>query len=359
VVIRYLKFFGFIAVSLAFTILFALQILQLQGGDRYQMAAYFDDVTGLFKGDDVKLAGVQVGKVSGISLEDGRARVTFRIDSDVTLPTDSDVAVRWRNLIGQRYLYLYEGDADEMLPKDGSVQFGSDEYPEAEAIEVTDITDLVNTIGPLAGSIDAQKVNEVFGALVEALQGNEENLPALLIDLNGVLDVLAERSATFGQLLTDYATISDELATRDGQIETMIDNLVLLSQTFADNTSLVDNALTELAGFTGDLNTVLTTNEGHLASIIANLSVVTDTATGRLDELEQALRNLPEGLRELFSLSDEGHYLNANIPCFQASAPPCLTPSTLGVASAAPTAHRLDSGSALSNLLLGGLGGQR
>ena len=345
--IKYLKFFGFIAISLAFTVLFALQILQLQGGDRYEMAAYFDDVTGLFKGDDVKLAGVQVGKVSGISLEQGRAKVTFRIDSDVTLPTDTDVAVRWRNLIGQRYLYLFEGDADEMLPKDGSVEFGAETYPEAEAIEVTDITDLVNTIGPLAGSIDAQKVNEVFGALVEALQGNEENLPALLVDLNGVLDVLAERSATFGQLLEDYATISDELAARDVQVETMIDNLVLLSQTFADSTSVVDNALIELAAFSGDLNTVLTTNEGHLASIIANLSVVTDTAVGRLDELEQALQNLPAGLRELFSLSDEGAYLNANIPCFQLSAPPCLTPGPL------------DSATALSNLMLGALGDEQ
>ena len=68
-------------------------------------------MAGLHGGDAVKLAGVPVGEVTGIDVVKGQAVVRFEVDSDVDLPTDSTVAVRWRNLIGQRYLWLDPGDA--------------------------------------------------------------------------------------------------------------------------------------------------------------------------------------------------------------------------------------------------------
>ncbi|MEI4927482.1 MlaD family protein, partial [Klebsiella pneumoniae] len=68
-----------------------------------------------FDGDDVKLSGVPVGKVTGIHIRDGRAEVSFEIDETVALPVDTVAAVHWRNLIGQRYVYLYPGTAADHL----------------------------------------------------------------------------------------------------------------------------------------------------------------------------------------------------------------------------------------------------
>src|SRR5689334_23482741 len=78
--------------------------------DSYKLTATFDDVTGLLINDNVKVAGVKVGKVTSVKLVDGKAVVSFRVKDSVKLPTDSEATIRWRNLLGQRYLYLYPGD---------------------------------------------------------------------------------------------------------------------------------------------------------------------------------------------------------------------------------------------------------
>jgi phospholipid/cholesterol/gamma-HCH transport system substrate-binding protein len=80
------------------------------GPDTYTLTASFDDVTGLLVNDNVKVAGVPVGKVTGVEVEEGQAVVRMEIDADQTLPADSAAAVRWRNLIGQRYVYLFPGE---------------------------------------------------------------------------------------------------------------------------------------------------------------------------------------------------------------------------------------------------------
>src|SRR5205085_10422518 len=69
--------------------------------DTYKLTATFDDVTGLLKNDNVKVAGVRVGKVTGIKLVEGKAKVTFRIKHGLKLPTDTEASIRWRNLLGQ------------------------------------------------------------------------------------------------------------------------------------------------------------------------------------------------------------------------------------------------------------------
>lgn len=365
------KLVAFSAVTLGLTAWIGIQILQYQTNERYQLVADFDDVTGLFPGDDVKLAGVQVGKVRSIEIHGEQARVTFMVDQAIDLPADSQVAVRWRNLIGQRYLYLYEGQSTDLLPKDG-------EAVVVDSRDVTDITDLVNTLGPLFTAVDPDQLNDLFDTLVQALDGNQDNVEGLVTDVNAILGVLAERESTVQGLITDYATITDELANRDQQIEAMIDNLLLLSETFADNTELVDRALVELGGFSEGLDGVLTANAGHLASILGNLSLITDTATGRLDELETTFQQLPFTLSELFETVNDGEYLNVYIPCLNLTAPPCLVPSTIpivsdlggqtsGAATADPAPRTtpttapvpLGTADALTDLLLGALGGGR
>src|SRR3546814_17208734 len=75
----------------------------------YDVTARFDDVTGLLVNDNVKVAGVVVGKVTSVSTDDGQAVVSMQIDDDHDdLPKDSSAAIRWRKLIGQRYVYRSE-----------------------------------------------------------------------------------------------------------------------------------------------------------------------------------------------------------------------------------------------------------
>ena len=99
-----IKLVAFFAVCAVFTGYLAFTIGNIHLFQKtYKLSATFDDATGLGRDDNVKVAGVVVGKVNGVQLDQGRARVTFQVRKDVKVPTDSSAAIRWRNLLGQRY----------------------------------------------------------------------------------------------------------------------------------------------------------------------------------------------------------------------------------------------------------------
>lgn len=289
------------------------QIAKTNIGGRYGLVATFDDATGLTPNDDVKLAGIVVGKVKSIAVKDGRAEISFQVNKDVKLPVDSSAAVRWRNLIGQRYVYLYPGESTKMLG-------GGDRIRRTTA--VIDFGRLVNNLGPVADVLDANQLNEVVTALSQALDGNEDNLDSLFSNLSSVLRTLAERDATIGRLIGDYEKVTDALARRDVQIQTMVDNIVLLSQTFADNSGVLDDALVELSGMTSGLDVLLTRNADELARIISNVGVLAKAASTRIDSLESALVAIPEADRRLFSTTADGEFIKTHVVCLDPNPPP-------------------------------------
>ena len=324
-----IKFGLFVAVCLMFTVYLASTIgntsiggLVGRGEETYTLTASFDDVTGLLVNDNVKVAGVPVGKVTGVDVEAGEAVVRMEIDADQALPADSAAAVRWRNLIGQRYVYLFPGDAPTTL-QDGDVI--------TETTNVIDLGELFNRLGPIVATIDESKVNEFLETVTSALEGNEADVSQTLDDLAVVVKGLGERDEAIASLIENLEVVSRTIADRDTQIETMLDNLGALARTFSDNTELLDAALTEMGAFNRDLSTILTTNRGELDRIIANLDDTLNTVESQLGPVELTLDRLDDNGRAAFLASRNGEFLNQTILCVTALPPPCPTPIVPGL----------------------------
>ncbi len=319
------RFGLFAALTLGLTAFIGAQIAKIQLGDTYQVEATFDDVSGLSDGDDVKVAGVKVGQVSGIdTTEDGSARVTLSLDEAVHIPTDSEAAVRWRNLLGQRVVYLYPGEAEGALGDGDEVE---------RTRSVVDIGALIDNLGGVVGAVDPAQFNSLVTAIGGALDGNEARVTELLDGAGSLLTVLAERDETIGGLLEDFDTVSAALAGRDRQVRTMVENLTLLTEAFAENEDLVDSTLAELGGYSSSLRRVLTDNEAELLAIVGSLAQVTDIASDRIDSVESALANLPEALNSLFQVTNRGEFITQQALCFSTGPPPCPTPMTTGPAT--------------------------
>ena len=184
------KFGTFVVVCLFFTGYLAFTIGNLDvrdplGRDTYSVTATFDDVTGLLVDDNVKVAGVVVGKVTSVRTEAGRAIVSFNLDNDhAGIPKDSKAAIRWRNLIGQRYVYLYPGTSAEAL-QDGDLI--------TETASVIDLGELFNRLGPIVGAIDPAEVNDFLDTITTALDGREDSVGKALDDLAVLTSGLAGR----------------------------------------------------------------------------------------------------------------------------------------------------------------------
>ena len=100
----------FTVVCLAFVFVLVTVFGQFRFDTRASYSAVFSNVSGLKGGNFVRIAGVEVGKVKGLKLrKDGTVNVDFAIDRGLTLTEGTKAAVRYENLIGDRYLSLEEG----------------------------------------------------------------------------------------------------------------------------------------------------------------------------------------------------------------------------------------------------------
>jgi phospholipid/cholesterol/gamma-HCH transport system substrate-binding protein len=285
----------------------------------YRLTATFDDVTGLLPDDNVKVAGVPVGKVRSVKVVAGRAVVSFEVADDVRVPTDSTAAIRWRNLLGQRYLYIYPGRASTVLRPGQSI---------ARTVPVVDLGELFNRLGPIVKAIDPAEVNELLDAVVAGLDGNEEKLRQAIADLATLGRVLAERDQAIGRLVANLDTLAAAVDRRDAQIRQMLDNLVLVAQTFSENADVLETAVDELADYSGHLGTLLAANRAEIDSAVANLARLTDLVRTKLPVLDRTLAGLDEAARRLFTASQYGEWLNQTIPCGRAGYPQGVSADT-------------------------------
>lgn len=313
-----LKFGAFVAVCLMFTGYLAFTIGNLDirdplGHDTYRLSATFDDVTGLLVDDNVKVAGVVVGKVTSVTTDAGRARVTFEVDDDhADIPKDSSAAIRWRNLIGQRYLYLYPGQSAQALEDGDQI---------TKTASVVDLGELFNRLGPIVGSLDPSQINDFLETITSALDGREDEVGQALDDLATLTSGLATRDVTIQHLITNLDTVAQTVNRRDAQIETMLQNLITLSDAFGDNTATLDAALTQLGAFGTELDSLLESNASQIDRLLSNLALVTDTVHGRLPQLDAALSQLAESSAAVFRAGNRGEFLNQKILCAALTAP--------------------------------------
>ena len=96
--------------------------IPIGSGDSYSVSAIFSNVAGLRRGAMVEIAGVRVGRVEHIVLEDYEALVTMRIDSEVELQEDSIASIKTSGLIGEKFIRLTPGGSDKVIGPNGRIR---------------------------------------------------------------------------------------------------------------------------------------------------------------------------------------------------------------------------------------------
>ncbi len=335
------RFLAFALITGAFTVLIGLNIVKYSGDERMVLTATLEDVSGLIVGDAVEVSGVPVGNVTEIAVDDGMAVLTVEIDASMQLPTDTELAVRWLNLLGQREIQLYPGTASTFF-NDG------DEVTRTRS--VVDIGEVINNLGPLAQSLDPAQINVLLTSITTMLEGNGDVVSKMLRDTDVLLATLQDRDQTFLSLVDDYGTIVTTLNQRDTQIQQMVDNLVLLAEAFQSSEDIIFDALGESAQLAVGLDRLLDRNADELDRIIGNLATVTGTAVERLDTVELALSQMPATLAGLFDSTNAGPFLDIDMTCLAPTPPPC---SGGFVPSPGLSSMSLDDRAAFERLLMG------
>nr|MBA2600058.1 MCE family protein [Actinomycetota bacterium] len=282
----------FTAVTVVVTVWIATLIGNFQlFAEPYEITAQFTDATGLLKGDVVKAAGVTVGRVESIELEDGLALVTMSIEEGNELPADLNAEVRFRNLIGQRMVTLVQGHTGAA----GLLEAG-DTIPLAQTEAAFDLTELFNGLRPLIRSTDPEDINTVTRALVTALKGRGGQIESLLTNISDISDVVASRDSQLTTLLRNLNVVTEDIAGRDQQLQSTVADLNTFLGELQANKDELAAALVSLDAAAGRLGRLVDSNDAAIADEIDDLATLLDAVDDKRADLRGAVRALPEML---------------------------------------------------------------
>ncbi|GAB3448525.1 hypothetical protein GCM10027517_33640 [Phycicoccus ginsengisoli] len=267
--------------------------------DVVHVTGEFTRAVGLFPGSDVRILGVQVGKVTEVTPLGDKVRVRFEFDRKYKVPADAQAAVVAPSLVSDRYVQLLPAYHAGPVLKDGAqIPLERTAVPvELDRISQS-LDDLLVALGP-----DGANKNGAFADALKTgaanLDGQGQNLHDTNHDLSKALETLSGgRNDLFGTV-KNLQTFTTMLATNDGQVRRLNADLATVSQQLDgerdDLAAALKNlavALSEVSSFVHDNRAALTTNLGQLAS-------VTGTVAKQRDALAETLTNAPVAISNL------------------------------------------------------------
>lgn len=187
----------------AVIVIAALLLLEMVGTldalrEGHRIHARFDNARELKAGDRVKLAGVEVGRVERIELEEEKARVTMWLRADARVRADSVAVIRFAGLMGQNFVALSFGSPAAALAVDGA------ELPTAEQ---PDLNALMVKLDAAVGGVEELTRNfspeQLLGPINELVHENRTNATEALENLRAISSQIREGRGTLGRLVMD------------------------------------------------------------------------------------------------------------------------------------------------------------
>lgn len=279
------KFGTFAVVSLVLLMLLVNTMVNSLGGDTRTFDAEFADVSGLRVGDDVKVAGVRVGRVESIDVAGDGARVEFQLTEDQPLLDTTRIVMRYQNLLGQRYLALVQGpDKGEEL-EDGAT------VPRERTDPGFDLTALLNGFRPLFEVLNPQDVNRLATSVVKVLQGEGGTVEGLLRQTARLTSFIADRDDVIDEVVTSLTPVLRNLATHGDQLSGTVRELRALMTGLARDRRSIGSSIDGVSRLVGATSDLLRDARQPAIRTIKRFRTVAHMLSASRDELNAALRS--------------------------------------------------------------------
>jgi virulence factor Mce-like protein len=268
-------------------------------GDQLTYRAEFTDVAGLVEGDEVRIAGVRVGQVTGIGLADpatGKddrpvADVELEVSKDVPLPAAVHATIRYRNLVGQRYIALTEGEGSSGETLDeGAV------IPLAQTTNALDLTVLFGGFQPLLQALSPADVNRVSFEIIQVFQGEGGTMQSLLAHVGSLTNSLADRDHVIGSVIENLTTVMGTLADRDQQLSDLVVSLQQFVSGLSEDRNAIFDSLQTIDALATATSDFLEQARAPLAADIEGLGELSNNVAETGDLVEKFLQTAPTKL---------------------------------------------------------------
>lgn len=308
------KLLIFATVATLATAVLAVTISNTQFVANHKYHLIFTDATGLNTGDEVRIAGVRVGEVDSIKLyQHHLADVTVSVLKDQTLPRSTQAQLRYRNLMGQRYVSLTEGSGQGgTLPPGGTI-------PKEQTQPALDLTALFNGFRPLLRAIKPQDVNQLAYEIIQVLQGEGGTVNTLLAHVGSLTETLGNKDQVIGQVIDNLDKVLATIDSRDQEVSGLIVNLKSLVSGLAGDRQAIGDSLVSVNQLINTTNGLLTDVRPSVKADISSLGQLSKVLAANGDQLDKAFQTLPQNFMLLDRAASYGSWFNFYLCSFDAS----------------------------------------
>jgi phospholipid/cholesterol/gamma-HCH transport system substrate-binding protein len=285
---------AFVVVSAACAALVIVAYGSVRFAESTSYAALFSDASGLQEQDDVRVAGITVGQVEAVSVgPDNLARVEFTVDSRIPLTAGAEGFVRYKNLLGQRYLEIREGSGPpERLAAGGVI-------PAAQTHPALDLDELYNGFSPLFEGLQPAQVNELSGSLISVFQGQGGSIESLLAQVGTLTSTLADRDRVIGQVVTNLDGVLAVAEERSGKVSDLVVQLQQLVSGLAEDRETLGRSLAKADELAGTVEDLLDDARPDLRGNVHEIERLARVFNEDAERVDLLLQNLPGFLQSL------------------------------------------------------------
>jgi phospholipid/cholesterol/gamma-HCH transport system substrate-binding protein len=267
--------------------------------------ANFIDATRLKGGQKVRIAGVPVGTVKNVKLNpNNTVDVAFTVDKRYTLYSSTRAAIRYDNLVGDRFLEITSGPGELRKLRPGATIDQQHTQP------ALDLDALLGGLRPVLKGLDANKINTVSSYVIELLQGQGGALSNLLANTNAFGSTLGARDQMIGDVINNLNAVLTTVDAKGAQFSASVDELQKLITGLAHGRDAVAGAIPPLASTTSDLTEFLKRGRRPLQGNIENIRPLATEITDRMPEVNNDIEQLGEDYLRLSALGAYGAYFN-------------------------------------------------
>ncbi|HET7736351.1 MAG TPA: MCE family protein [Nocardioidaceae bacterium] len=296
-----------------FAVLSALMAIFLAGllGDRRNLAgekgvyrAEFTDASYLEKGDQVRVAGVPVGTVESVRLtSDSHVLVSFNATLEGGLPANAGAAIRYKNLLGDRYLEVTPGDGTGELPVGATI-------PVDRTRPAVDLDALTGGFKPLFQALDAEQVNLLSSELIQVFEGQAGAVGELLRSIGSFTNGLADNDQVIGDLITHLSQTLSTLDQHNDQLDVSVVQLEQLISGLAEDGRPIARAVRDLNTMTRESAALLHDVRAPLKADIEHLSGIAAALNDGSAKVNKTLAGMGDALDTLAGIGVYGDFFN-------------------------------------------------
>ena len=276
------------------------------GGTTYH--ADFTDLSGLKKGDDVRVAGVKVGKVESIDLTNGYVRIGFKIKG-ADLGDQTTASIRIKTLLGTKYLALDPQGTGKL-----STHF---DIPLTRTTTPFDVPQAFGDLSKTIKQVDTKQLAKSFDTLAEAFDNSPADIKAALTGLSRLSNTVSSRDEQLQHLLASADTVTNVLSDRDDEVRRLIDDGDLLLRVVEARRAQIHSLLISTQKLATQLIGLVRDNKANLDPALARLRTVTGILQKNQANLDKSLQVLAPFVRDFANTLGNGRWFDTivyNLP---------------------------------------------